>query len=157
MFKSIMDLPKDKADSLAAAHRKSTARDSYYDHRREVEDWLRAEARQASVIIDNEHPLYFRLTPLPEEAAPDSGAVNVSLPVGEINLSRCSFTVADSFCNHEYVRTNGKDAFGEKHSLLGKVFNARQLEEAMRQTNLLDYIKQNGHSYIEAQMWMRPR
>lgn len=157
-YKSIMDLPKDEAEKLTAEFTtKSSSRGSYYDHRQDVEAWLRTQAQLAGVVIENRHPLYFRLTTHIEICPPESGWKSISLPAAGTDLSRCSFTLEDSFCNHEYVRTKGGDAFGVRpHPLLGKVFNSAQIEDAIHQHKLPDYLQRNDGSYIEVQMWARP-
>lgn len=159
MFKSIMDLPKEEAERITAEFTcKSSCRGSYYDHRKEVESWLRDNAGKAGVSIENQNPLYFMLKTEAINGLQDNGErIDVSLPASAVDLSHCSFTVEDSFCNHEHVRTGGKDAYGAKHPLLGQVFNAAQMEEAIHQHNLMDFLDKNPDTYIEVQMWARPR
>lgn len=152
-----MDLPKAEAERMTATFTtKASSRGDYYNHRKDVENWLRTQARNAGVIIVNQHPIYFRLTKHAEELPPESGLKNISLPVGDVDLSLCSFTLDDSFCNYEFVDTAGRDSYGVNHHLLGQVFNAQQLEEIIRQHNLIDYLENNEHSYLEVQMWSRP-
>jgi len=155
MFKSMMDLPKDEAERLNEQFgHKTSQRGNYYDHRVEVETWLRERAQAAGVATENENPLYFTLTPQAEDTPPE-GATAVSLRAESIDLSQCSFTLEDSFHNHQFL--NGEaDPASPSHPLLGQVFNAQQMEEVIRQHRLLDYLKENKKSYIEVQMWARP-
>lgn len=154
---SVMDMPREEADALTAKLMgRATDRDSYYDHRKLVEDWLRAEARRIGVRIENDHPLYFDLTAQPHnEIDEESGAHFISLPVAEIDLSLCSFTIGDSFCNYEYVITEGRDCNDmPPNNFLGRVLGPRDASSILEGYRIYAHESEK-HAQVEVQMWAR--
>jgi len=164
-FESIMDLPREEALRMEDAYMgKVSDRDNdpekrietYYNHRLDVEDWLRDEAIKQGIALLQKHPLYFRLMASAfNRHGPEYQPQHISIPVSNINLAACTFTIGDSFSNYRYVETNGKDRYGMPvHDYMGQVLTANKAEILAKQ--VASGLWEDDF-YIEAQLWDRPK
>ena len=158
-LRSIMDMPREEAllivtafagKSVEAGDEDAVRIAKYYDRRLTVESWLRDAAMAQGVVMRARHPLYFKLA---NTAMINNTAGHLALPVEDVDLSCCSFTIGDSFCNHRYVESRGADFYTiTPHDFMGQVMPLRDTALALAG---LEALGSRRDDYIEVQMWDR--
>lgn len=156
-FVSLNDYPFEIANEIKKEHCKRNnigdfyAEDNYLYHRREIEKWIYQSLIAKGGNPQNDVPVYMTLGESPNgeldiRADIQRNAVEIRIPIDEIDLSAVTFTFPDSM--YKFILNNDGVIIGGERTNTPNVYFYSELEPVINR-----FI--TDEHYVEAQVWNR--